>query len=438
MTWCLWQRLLWKEWRLSWPLPAAGLVLLLAVVVLKRQSEVIFALGLMLLAIAVLLVAASRVLDKGMARPDGLGTLPLARPIAWIAVYLLPGIAPLLVGALVGVAMCGARHYSEGHHGNFESLAENPQLVAPAMALFFLALFLVSTLFTRASSLVLAVIGGLLWLFYGLLSNFEMLHEATGLFGVCTAGCLGASLVWEWCAAHQRYILGRVLLGVVLLGACLPLVPWSAVLGDIEQPEAREHDFAGSSVTTADTLLECRSFFDRQNRMGRLTVINCWTHELMDKELDAGEIVHPLCWLDADRVLVIRQRPEADKATLQEWEYHTDRWETRGTVDLERDGLTRMRMVMPAPDGRYALVQLTSRAGLGLDIWLLNLQTASASLVLADVGCRLSWEYQSFLHLASWQPARVFLSGGHPGFVIDLPSGRAYPLVGTLSGRALR
>ncbi len=177
-TWQLWQRLLWKEARESWPVLGISLALplllfLLMGLVRPNNAGMIppFEAVVALLSILTSLWAVDRVYGKALVRRKARTQLPVPAQTRWLATYLLPLLIPLVAGSTLGLLFVeykynlGYTHfgsplpeatYMQYYYAPIKAVAP----YVPPLMLYMLANFLLCTTLTSAFSPIPAVMAG--------------------------------------------------------------------------------------------------------------------------------------------------------------------------------------------------------------------------------------------------------------------------------------
>jgi hypothetical protein len=413
----LWRRVLWKEWVQGRAILGLSLGLLLVMLLWRDVPRVVlpaFIAQLCLLTIW----AVERALDKGLAQPVGRGTFPIAFPLQLFVIYLLPLAIPPLLGALCG------RIYALGA-GEF---AELPGL-AQTLALVGGATFLLTTLLTRAFSLVpgAGAIVGVVWLFVLMNPEWFVTHQAVII--ALIVGSVGAIVLWEWLARMHRVELGRMLVVLVLIGA--PLFP-TRVVQRVARWAMRPsifQDYTLMSFSSPENTFTCCYQHDIEVKVGTIEIINRRSGAQQRQLFSREESGIPLTFLDESRVLVARQRRGEPRMTLQAWTFADDHWQDVMTLPLERGLLARVDKVFADPIHRYFVLVTNGQVGRGYAVWLVDTRTRRVTLSMSDIGDRNDHMGSTASpEGAAWQPTRVLLSGRMPSAAIDFTTGRGHLL----------
>jgi hypothetical protein len=401
----IWHRLLWKEFREGAPVLLAGVALPLALLPLHRQGELLLP-AIALVAVTIILWAMERA--RGLAVKRQL--LPIPALPQWLTLYIVPLPVPLLAGAVIGVVYSAFR-----------------PLQGPAVgpvALLLCTLFLLATVLTRAYAAVPAVLAGVLWLFFA----FDAEIPATTLYltACVAAGALACAGLWEAVAARQKYLLGRILVGVVLLGA----LGLGGVFREFKRDDAASapppNEHVCSAINTDDRHKGMWSSVDLKANSTTITL----EHNYKRGADTIDGIARVLAWSGNDAALIAVQPAPKAPVELRRWRYLARRWDTLGPLDVP-PVLWRQMAWSPfaaSPDGRYTLLRSTATPeGVTADIWIFD--AAARRIALAMPGLRQDERMDGRgLPIASWLPDRVLLSGMHRGISIDLA---------TLRGRRL-
>lgn len=207
----IWQRLLWKEWRESWPVLAVGVLLPLLLLPGLRNPrwgsnlDAIAFSSVALISILITLWAVNRVSGRMPGKPGTRGVLPLTGLTRWVDLYLPAALVPAIIAVPLGMLVVVASN-RDGAPGEFVA----------AMVLFLLVNYALSTVLARVLSPIPGILAGVTWLFMAfdeVTMDQEMRH-----YVIVIAAMLLASLPWEALAAKHRYGLGRFAAIFVMAG----------------------------------------------------------------------------------------------------------------------------------------------------------------------------------------------------------------------------
>ncbi len=438
-------RLAWKEWRLSWPLLALG-VLLPPLAVSLDEEHVRFLSAhpttviLFLLLLAVI-AWCSLQLSGGRTR-HSYAEIHFPLHPGWPAVvtFFNQGIIVACIGAVVGLS--------------FTPQIPLPLQIGQSIALF-LSVTLLAGAVARAISPPAGMAAGTLWLLFG---AKELFDRVTGIMGV-DQGLFKdyddgrRSCAWLTLATNHQYELLCLLAAFVAFLLLIGVKGGSRtrrvcavallVLATIGYPIANanpvawfgtaryQYDAAQLSLTSADGALLLTP---------DLTGTKSWetpprVFYLQDRR--TGQCVQqqfplpmkPLL-VDAHRAVLLGQGPGKRQLTVYRWEMAGNRLQTVGSLPAKRDTWIQLAFqgngyssitISCSPDDRYALLNLPSLTHEDYvnDLWFIDFVRSRVRLLLPCA-------YSSSM-VISWQPDRAIISGSPEPRCIALPSGAITP-----------
>lgn len=425
----IWQRMLWKEFRENWAVLFVGVALPLGLLCLPKGSELLYP-GIGLTSILLTLWAAERAHSRGIGHKGSRIQLPVTAALRWTFTYLIPALVPVAVGAAVGYLI-----------GNSGQTNVPTAVVVPAVVLYMLANFTLSTVVTAALSVIPAIMLGVALLF----GAFDMaqIRSSMPLFLGVIAGALLASLVWELSARKQRYLLGRI-------GAVLALAGFTAgalAMNGMFRPSKPTHfEWQGAYsqnlqspdrtlMVEAETIRDVNTpAWGQQKYAGSMIFCDIRSGRTKTQEFPAA--AQPIGFINlksSKAVLLLQQKPGDARVHLLRW---GDSVSEVTQFLVGREALkTRYTFAEVSPDGRYALVAFNSKLGVGYDLWLLDLPGQSAALITANTGA--AWEYTGLAHV-SWCGDHAILSNVGTALNVDLHTKRAALLHIATDGRTAR
>jgi len=418
-TYRLWGRLLWKEWREGRPILAVGVALpLLTLPMSKREGMTGFDYSVMgLVGILLVLWAADRARRIGMDRGQVRQALPIPAPARWIFMHLVPLLVPALIGVAVGVMMI-AWHP--------ESVAFKATLMA---AIFYLlSTFLLVTALTPSLSMIPAVIAGILWLFVGL--DLVRWENVTPQFMKVILLSLVASLLWEAFSRAGWVWTGRAVVIVLLLTAFVTPDAVRSLLPhrDPSQPPSYSID----SISTEDHLISVE--FSSPESLGRSMLSYNDRRDNFEHGREFPYFTRPLGFIAEDRVLLGRQAPDKRDIHLSVWNARTDEVREEGGLMAMKGLLAAAGSSELSPDGHYLLLVKPKKElypnspQFWGNLWMADLKRGRAVPVMANV-LLLAWENPP----AAWTLDRLYLSGY--GIQVDLRTMRGSYLTPAHFGR---
>jgi len=389
-----WLRLLWKEFRESWAVLAIGALLPQVATLFTRYEDCAYVCsgltGVLLVLWAIQRTYNWRTADTRMA-------LPMPALPRWVVIYLVPLIVPVALGVSVAL-MFNAFRVNNDYYVN---LAPPLRVMLPTLVSFMVALFCLATALSRIYSPMLAALV-CLPLFVGGFSVENTLAGNGMLYARIAISALVAALLWGLFARRQWYLVGRVALALMmavivvypqlLKGHARPPMPSKSnasygapinelmsanqavhIWVDMSNEAKGKHIFAFDKRTGAEV---SRTF---KNRVSPLAI--------GDQHVLIGESIR--------------------KHVLRIWNW-----------DLKTNAITEISQ-MPTgrnfpgseaairPDGKYAVLVMEARYGLGKDVWVFDLVKCKAFVALPNREIFPEWANMT----VSWLGDRAIVSG---------------------------
>lgn len=400
LTLRIWGRLLWKEWRESWPILAIGVllpVILIAALHSKRLAEqmqnVAYS-GVALISIMVTLWAVNRVTSRQAGKVGARDVLPLTGIAQWIDTYLLALPVTVIAGFMLGLLVVTGK----------ESKLHETLLLAVFCSL--LANFFLATVLTKLLSPIPAIIAGVAWLFISYDEN--MMAQRSNLYLLLIAVLLIGIIPWEVLATKHRYMFAR-LSSIVLM--VLLIVGWLFAM----QFQQRKHTISLQETPqdrTLKTLMDENGNLINQkpNLSNAIHFIGEYTINDPEEQIDylghRGALYLQQTKGHMARLLVSPDGKFKNKREIVQ-------------LQLEADALsTHNAICLMSPDGHYLLIQLVPRVEFkqGVDFWLVNTIEHKATLVLPGV----LGGYYGDGAIRIWEKHRLLLTAYKTLIVIDL------------------
>lgn len=383
----IWGRLLWKELRESAAVLLVGTALpLLALGVYHRldriratyaedarwaeqQHLVIYP----ALAVATLLLIFWAI-DCVRARGPERFALPVPPAARALATYLLPAVVPVAVGLAMGALLTPV------------DLADLPGSLGLGV-LYALATFTFATVAGQVLPVIPVLLLGVAWLFLGFGATLDRyLPHLLAMIG----GTIVLAAIWPLFARRQRYLAGRIVIALALLGLMLwPFATqnaaWVTAQFVAHPPEMRPH-YHLRSYTHA-------CFIIPEMQPDGTTVKQI---VLQDYQTSRRRTLAPpphsatLALLDRFHVLLGQRAPRSAQLTLYVWE--TERGTLRKLVTMPTGRVhIGERLAIVNPDGTRALLAFASPLGRQddshyvCDLWAVDFARRRAALALPAV-----------------------------------------------------
>lgn len=425
-------RLCWKEWRQGWMLLALGAVLApLAVKLTEAHVRLPYGLNPVTVIIYLLLFGIAlwspQLVAGGKSRQTYAGmhfSIPSAVPL--LVTFFVQGLIVTLVGAMLG---CWIAYLSNNIH-NVSNIFVG--------ALYFLTIYAVTTVVTRAISSAAGMASGIiLVVVFGTLRFYDMLQQAISyrslfeneyiyLLFCVVAGMLAFLLL----SSTRRWFLTRRILAIPLLAAAVIGVPvyhqlrsrWANEGAPVFLMSSYSQSSPDGSVRVA--LVSDRSVLQRRSYQ----LVDYRTQRSITQRFATP--VKPLGIIGRDTVIMLGQRSGEKRMTVYRWQMGDN--SVRPLLSLpsrfsDLDGSVLSNDIVSiasiSPDGRYVLLRtrsLVARTEWTGDLWLLDLDQAQVHLITAAT--------QDYNATFSWMPGRVILSSYRNPLSITLPNGKASPL----------
>lgn len=425
----IWGRLLWKEWREDWPILLAGILLpLLTLPMNHRQGWEHFDTSIVvgLVSILVALWAADRARRAGIVQSGARIYLPAHAATRWVFAYL----APLMVSVLVGNALGVMMHAWLGSGQIAVGLALGTGM------LFMTAVFLLCSVLTPVLSFIPALIAGVLLAFT---YDATQPQRQIALYVIIAVAALVASLLWEACAARQRYWAGRVAVILLLLFVIVnPLI-----MPDVFQFKPPVQHSEVRPICSSDNALCVRAFYagskiayweqsNAQYDTGLEFIDNRRSISLIETFAPA---VQPLDF-EQDHVILAQQTRDEDAVHLLRWYPQTRTRQEIMRFRAERGFVDTILRASLSPDGHYLAILQTRFDTLDnnmplTNVWVIDLKVRRARAVMIKLPFQPSYWDAS----VSWSGSRLYLSGSGNGAVIDLATMRGIMLDAASPGR---
>ncbi|HOS43943.1 MAG TPA: hypothetical protein PK794_09655, partial [Armatimonadota bacterium] len=343
----VWGRLLWKEFRESGVVLAAGGLCALLPVIYRAHAWLLYT-GIALASLLITLWATYRA-QRGSDRSRTL--LPIAPATGWLALYLLPLPVPLFAGACVGAAIYA-----------FDATQGALGAVLTSAALFMLALFALCTTLTLVYSAIPAIMLGTLFLY----AHFDplIMVGAERRFLWISGAALAGSLLWAPFLRRRRLVSGRLAVGVLLLGAVFgqALVEHlRSISPDAQLPTYHPYFCSGSSDGAVSV-----GFV--RSRGGALAYRDIRTK--FQRVHDFADGVLPLALFRETRVVVAEHEPATRRITLSIWDVRAATVREVGRLPAAYATINVIEYASVRPDGRYLLLSTRAKVGRGHDLWI--------------------------------------------------------------------
>ncbi|MHB9023799.1 MAG: hypothetical protein ACYC7E_06425 [Armatimonadota bacterium] len=429
------RRLLWKEWRLGWPMLAAGLVLppLATAIVKVHKSNfrsldwTTVSLFLLLFAIA---VWASTLAGRERIRQSYAGAhFPLHPAWNTLNTYLAQGIIVLLIGLNVG-------WWSTKLDESYPLL--NALLLA---GLFVGSQFTLSFVVSLAISTTAGIVAGICWI----LGNNEVLALLTmnnyrisddplplksiALLSLCIASALLVITI-VLLPARTVSIYRRIIACMILGLGTLSLPVYDQYIETwLQKPQWATHILPPVRIHSVDGSLAVEVIRpDRKNNdvATGLRFIDYRQKRIAEHALQP--VMQPIGFISHQAVIVAQQRPDDREITLLRWDTITNAMRSLLTIPTRRGALAEVLMqniswsessfiAELSPDSHYCLLALPSHYGDAYNLWLVDLQKTLSILVLPHAELftprmHVSWLKDDLIISSLNQPLKISLITG--------------------------
>ena len=434
MGWlAIWKRLLWKESREGrWVVALAILAPPICFPLGGRYQFDSWERALFVLPaaagvhLAIALWAAGRGGSKKAGSEFAWTHLPVNPVAEWMASLVVPVITTGLLGLWFGYWASSGAIYSE------------KEWMAPAGALDLATTYLVCYLISAVVSSWAAVLFGAFRVVAGtLISPWNMMpiltSDAVGFVARTAVGAAAGSFLFVL-LSQKRSLAFRQGTSLVLMLVII-FAPAAADL-NIRSLLPKEASLASSGGYVRSQ--GGASYVVGRRAKETVNVVRFRSEDIRSqRELrhDFKEVTRALGLTDDGRAYLAQQVSRGDKIHILEWDTRTDRVTTRAEMPVGGDALANLRIHEVSPDGKYLLISLGSLIGNAEDLWLVNLETGTSTVVIACGSFLITTERTAIWpSQVAWLKDRAIMSGPERAEVLDFRTLTVRPLDISMGG----